>query len=629
MVHNPTSNPHVQQPTDSGSDRVESSRNLAMLSSSSWKTRTNIPSLICAFLASVSTGGTTYAFGLYGAALKDSLDLSQSELDTISSANFCAGLLSWIPGLIVDRFGSRNSMAGGGILGAISLVLYWAVAKSVLPLHRENIVPTLCLVGVIIFLSNSTVIGSIFKILMRRCTPGDRGTAVGIAKGYVGLGAGAYATLFMQIRTMSESDLDFLLMAAVCNLTAATIPALLLLPSKRFFEDLHTLHSAMPDALTPVHFWLLYASLTAMATLIVGRSLLTLYQDSESVQFAEGANTRNYGLASLIVAVWFLPILCLMFVPLDSSSNRQKAGDNPRFAADKSEATNLISEPCSDDPQNGSKSGYGGLQKTTEEENKAIQLKTVENGASSWPSEEQDLETEEKTLPEMLATMSAWLFLWTATILVGCGIVITNNMGQMVQALDFPDVIAPSALAVFSVAQALTRVATGTFSDAAMTWKEVRSPCCGGSMGDGVPRTAFLIVASFAGFISHFILACSRRLIPFIFGIALSGAAFGMIWPLMVLIVGEVFGSANVGANYMFFDGFSCAAGTLLLSKFVAQEVYESHIPEGGDGVTCYGVGCYQMSHFIEAGLCLTCVATSFGVLLMTRKTYMKNVAFP
>jgi hypothetical protein len=81
-------------------------------------------------------------------------------------------------------------MSVGGIVGALSLVLYWTVAKSVLPVNRDWIVPTLSMLGVLIFLSNATVIGSIFKILVRRCTPGDRGTAVGLAKGYVGLGAG-------------------------------------------------------------------------------------------------------------------------------------------------------------------------------------------------------------------------------------------------------------------------------------------------------------------------------------------------------------------------------------------------------------------------------------------------------
>jgi hypothetical protein len=46
-------------------------------------TNSNIPGLLTAFSASVTTGGTIYAFGIYGDALKKSLDLSQLELNAV------------------------------------------------------------------------------------------------------------------------------------------------------------------------------------------------------------------------------------------------------------------------------------------------------------------------------------------------------------------------------------------------------------------------------------------------------------------------------------------------------------------------------------------------------------------
>jgi hypothetical protein len=140
-----------------------------------------------------------------------------------------------------------------------------------------------------------------------------------------------------------------------------------------------------------------------------------------------------------------------------------------------------------------------------------------------------------------------------------------------------------------------------------------------------VARPAFLIVGSLAGVTSHSLLAEATSEGPFMIGVALSGAAFGMVWTLMVLIVGEVFGTANVGANYLFHDGFSSAMGTLLLSKYVAQTVYESkidHSDETSDGLTCYGQDCFRLSHWIVAGLSLTCVLSSVGVLLATRQFY-------
>jgi MFS family permease len=147
-------------------------------------------------------------------------------------------------------------------------------------------------------------------------------------------------------------------------------------------------------------------------------------------------------------------------------------------------------------------------------------------------------------------------------------------------------------------------------------------------MSRNIARPAFLILGSLAGVASHSLLAVATSEGPFVVGVALSGAAFGMIWPLMVLIVGEVFGTAHVGANYLFYDGFSSAIGTLLLSKFVAQSVYESHIDYSGehsDGLTCYGQACFRMSHMIVAVLSLTCVLSSVLVLRTTRQSYGDN----
>ena len=103
-----------------------------------------------------------------------------------------------------------------------------------------------------------------------------------------------------------------------------------------------------------------------------------------------------------------------------------------------------------------------------------------------------------------------------------------------------------------------------------------------------------------------------------------------------MLITGEVFGTRHVGANYMFFDGFSSAAGTLLLSKFVAQEVYDEHIVEShgdpgaasapdGTDFKCLGTGCFAMSHVIVSLLSLTCVVSSVGLIRSTRHVYRRS----
>jgi fucose permease len=95
---------------------------------------------------------------MYAAELKYNLKLTQSQLDTLSSATFCAGIFSWVPGLIVDKLGTRVGTVSGGMLGTVSLCCYWAVATKFFPVERFLIVPLLSLLGVLIFLSCALIV---------------------------------------------------------------------------------------------------------------------------------------------------------------------------------------------------------------------------------------------------------------------------------------------------------------------------------------------------------------------------------------------------------------------------------------------------------------------------------------
>ena len=243
----------------------------------------------------------------------------------------------------------------------------------------------------------------------------------------------------------------------------------------------------------------------------------------------------------------------------------------------------------------------------------------------------------------------------------------TNNMGQMAEALYFPPVVASASVAIFSAAQAAARVIAGSLSEIALRrWQ--------------LPRPIFFVFASVASVASHFLLAFARTEAMFVFAVAQSGVAFGAIWPLMVLIVGEIFGMENMASNYMFYDGGTSAVGTLVLSKFVAQWVYERHVVEedgdgidisvdvqvdesdsesmgyysfvtddnfesqdafaggggivaggegggavGGDGLNCFGPECFELTHQIVAILSVTCVVSSVALMYITKDNYARK----
>jgi hypothetical protein len=205
----------------------------------------------------------------------------------------------------------------------------------------------------------------------------------------------------------------------------------------------------------------------------------------------------------------------------------------------------------------------------------------------------------------------------------------------MTEALGFNHATTSASLALFSAAQGASRVCTGIASEVALGWSPPRF--CRrlfSSVDAGIPRPAFLVLASLVGATAHFVLAVSTSEGAFVLGVTLAGLSFGMVWPLMVLITGDVFGNRHVGANYMWFDGMSSAVGTVLLSKFVAQEVYNEHISgndHGDSGVApttatsdegnfkCIGLGCFALTHAIVSLLSLTCIVSSFALIRSTR----------
>jgi hypothetical protein len=445
-----------------------------------------------------------------------------------------------------------------------------------------------------------------------------------VAKGFVGLGAGAYAAIFECIRPPNSSDLDFLPMAAFFFIVVVTIPSWLFLPNKQN-------EKTVLDVLSPLHFKVLYSSLTLLALFIIGTSLTQLY-DERHHKNEQTESSPNYLMAVIILMVWIGPIVLQVYLPQKTQVPWVEVledGEQDRLLDDAEQAELLSSADAITQLE------HGKLKPTKEDRNStnAVVLDSFNDDEDNDDEDEDDDENntprsnngENKNLYQMLQTPSAWLMLWTATILVGGGTVETNNMGQMVESLQFPPVVTSASLALFSVAQAAGRVATGAVSESALNWSTNR--CW---IGNGVPRPFFLVVASLLAVVAHTILAVSEDETTFVFGITLSGLAFGCVWPMLVLIVGEIFGTAHVAANYMFYDGVTSAGGTFLLSKIVAQKVYEHHIDShysenSNDGVTCYGQKCFQATHTVIVLLSLTCVVTSLMLQYKTRHAYNKS----
>ena len=296
---------------------------------------TNLPLLTACYLSALTTGATTYAFSFYSSALKSSLRLSQNQLDTLSSATFCAGVLSWMPGMCVDVWGARRAMIVGGTANAVNLTLYWFLATGRWDMTRGALMSVLSALGVVIFMGCALITGSVFKVIVESCGDGSKGKAVGCAKGYVGVGSGVYVCLFGALfgppaggsaagpgrvmRSLASAagglamsppagprrldgdgsdvkSLNFLLMAAVLSSVAATLPALLLLPGGDA-----SARRPRRDGTRSVHFRVIYAGLFLLGTWVVGVSLAELRGDRGGGGGAAGGEAIDPSIANKTV----------------------------------------------------------------------------------------------------------------------------------------------------------------------------------------------------------------------------------------------------------------------------------------------------------------------------------------
>jgi MFS family permease len=643
--------------------------------------RSNIPSLICAFTASATTGGTIYAFGIFANDLKSSLHLTQLQLGAVSSAFFISGLISWIPGMVVDRMKMRFSMTVGGFTGALFTMMYWFAcvdpnrfsffgggsSSSIMTTHPVTV---LSILAVAISLSCGLIVGSVFKITMLCGGQHGRGPCVGIAKGFVGVGSGVYATIFQAFRERDESALDFLPVIAFFFVLCAGLPALFLLPSRAEEEQ----SGRLKIETTPMHFRTMYLTLLVLCLYIVTSAINDIIKEQEEhggvgVGKSSGSSTgREYGKIALILMLWLGPIAALFYLPRQEEFELStllppkncikgnKSNGSIRYGSIAGTLT--PTEECDEeelsDDNDDPNTPYQPLlhcssstKPTLLPPDNLVKTSKNNNSTSSCCSRIAGVNVTsrpELSLPEMLQTPSAWLMLWTTSILVGSGTAKTNNMGEMVESLGFDEAVTPATLAIFSVAQAAARIVTGIVSEAALNSNTTTQ-----HGRRSIARPWFLVLASAVALVGHLILAATNTsLVAFVGGCAISAIAFGMSWPLMVLIVGDVFGVEHHGANYMFFDGLTKAIGTTFLSEYLTGSVYQAHISTsntalvggaatksvgtaskllvakraGIDAFTCYGPHCFQMTHLVIAGLALTGILASVLLLKTSRHAY-------
>eukprot|EP00967_Tisochrysis_lutea_P065633 scaffold85381_cov30-Tisochrysis_lutea.AAC.2 len=104
--------------------------------------------------------------------------------------------------------------------------------------------------------------------------------------------------------------------------------------------------------------------------------------------------------------------------------------------------------------------------------------------------------------------------------------------------------------------------------------------------------------------------------VAFIAAALLAGFCFGSVWPHLVVLTSELFGTVNLQANYMFFDGGCGASGTILLANLMPRIF---HSREGNCDSTCY-----IRAHAVIGGFCILGAAAAAVVAINSTTLYWK-----
>ena len=507
---------------------------------------------VACLFASAATG-FAYSFSTYCDALGRRLHIGIDDLDTISSVAYSAGFLTFLAGLSKEKFGCRRVVFAGGFVFTASLAVRYVVA-AVLPPESWS-VAAMSILTFVNGVFGSPMITAVAYTLTLRLYPNHGGLMVGIMKSWLGLFSGAASEIFagLILRADPGNGPKTLLYLLF---GAAFVFLCTVLVSPFILED--TKIDIPPrDCKTRnpprKHVIFLLALLTLMCALIAA-SVFSSYVPG---------GTLHITLASLLAISYIMPLVtCIApcgMLPAQPENNDNLPLTRPLIANAAADEALIL----------------------------AADEKTLLGGLS---------------LGKVLLLPHAWVFLFVCTAVLGCGMFFINNGSLMCDSANLSSDLNTTMGGIISIAQAIGRLVAGIASD----WGIRR----------GMPRPVFLLFITAAAGLSHALLLLGQSRGLFLTSAAFAGASFGAIWPMMVLLISDFFGSAHHSANYSFFNGVSAAAGTLLFAKLLPQTVYDSHSVGGS---RCEGRACFFDSHLVCVAACVIAFAFSLWLVWKTR----------
>ncbi|MQM05974.1 hypothetical protein Taro_038793 [Colocasia esculenta] len=517
------------------------------------------------------TSGSLYCFGIYSSLLRSSQGYSQSTLNTVALFKDIGGNAGISSGFLYSSSfrggGPGPVLAVGAALGFLGYFPIWLAVTGAVP---RPPVPLMCFL-MFIAANASTFFNTADVVTAARNFPDNRGTVVGIMKGFLGLSG---AILIQLYRTSFEGKPSYFL------LILAVLPTLLTLLLMSFVE-VHGNTSHGDDR--PLLNGFSVISLTVAGYLMA----IILWESVQPLKLP-------------IRVVIFVILLLLLASPI-----RTVIKGNLRDSSLQSEEGLLVHErtPLLD----GAGSHPEAREKMEHGEARVVYDKMpppnrVFSGAHIVPKREEDY-----TLLQAMGTVNFWLMFLAMACGMGSGLSTVNNIGQIGHSLGYTSKETSTLVSLWSIWNFLGRFGAGYISDYFLRSR-------------GYARPLFMAITLATMSIGHVVISSGMPGALYV-GSIFVGLCYGCQWSLAPIITSEIFGLRHMGT---IFNMISIASpiGSYILSVKVVGYIYDVKVGPLSDLRACSGDHCFMISFLIMASVSLFGCLLALLLFFRTRKFY-------
>ncbi|GBG79377.1 hypothetical protein CBR_g29526 [Chara braunii] len=400
--------------------------------------------------------GIQYAFPLLSPGIKRSLMYDQEEIDVMAAAKDFSCSFKFVAALLMNYLSTPLVLVIGASFNVIGFLSLWLAVR-----HKIEIGYWMLTSAVVIGHQANAMVDVVAMVACVTHFPVRRGVAIGLSKCILGLSAAMVTQIY---RSFFDPNVELFL------LVLATVPTLIMLLESPLFRAF-TKPDVEDAATAEARFRFVDAAVLALVFYLL---MITFTEEYWiTTKFAKYAST------GVMLIIFCLPLLAPLVHGKSSPSDASE--DNEVFHKQKAHQV--------------------GGEGAGEEHDISVVAHCHHNTLNSpllpeGSEEEEDVKLPDMTPLESLCSLSFWLLLLSAGIGIGSGVVVINNLSQLVEALGGKS--ADTDVSLISTANGLGRIITGIASETLLhKYGLPRSTClCVATAG----QTLALLLAAFCNF---------------------------------------------------------------------------------------------------------------------------------